>query len=110
MEFGDRLRYLREEKGITQKELGKVLNISDRVVGYYEANDRFPKDEDILRKIADFFDVSVDYLIGRSESKKFQNELVCESRANYNLNVEGLPREAIKKIEEYIELIRLKYQ
>jgi transcriptional regulator with XRE-family HTH domain len=109
MSFGDRLRKLREQKGITQKELGKVLNTSDRVIGYYEANDRFPKDENILRAIADFFDVSVDYLIGRKNANMSQNELVAETMANYNFNVEGLPPEAIKKIREYIELIRLKY-
>ena len=109
MTFGDRLRKLREQKGITQKELGKVINTSDRVIGYYEANDRFPKDENILRTIADFFDVSVDYLVGRKNSGLFQNELISENIANYNLNIEGLPPEAIKKIQEYIELIRLKY-
>jgi len=110
MVFGDRLKELREEKGITQKDLGKVINISDRVIGYYEANDRFPKDENILKMIADFFNVSVDYLVGRTSPRTFQSELVAEAKASYNLNVEGLPEEAIKKIEEYIELIKLKYE
>ena len=109
MVFGDRLKNLREEKGITQKDLGKVINISDRVIGYYESNDRFPKDENILKMLADYFDVSVDYLVGRISLTPPQSELVAEAKASYNLNVEGLPVEAIKKIQEYIELIRLKY-
>ena len=36
--LGDRLRHLREEKGVTQKELGNFINVSDRVVGYYESS------------------------------------------------------------------------
>ena len=109
MVFGDRLKELREEKGITQKNLGKVLNISDRVIGYYEANDRFPKDETILKMIADYFNVSVDFLVGHKGPRLYQSEHIAEAKASYNLNIEGLPIEAIEKIEEYIELIRLKY-
>lgn len=109
MAFGDRLRKLREQKGITQKELGKVINTSDRVIGYYEANNRFPKDEFILKALADFFDVSVDFLVGRNSSNTSKSEFIEESEAVYNFNFEGLPPEAIKKIQEYIELIRLKY-
>ena len=109
MIFGNRLKGLREEKGITQKQLGKVINISDRVIGYYESNDRFPKDEIILKRLADYFDVSVDYLVGRTSLRLPQSEYVAESESYYSLNLEGLPREAIKMIEDYIELVRLKY-
>ena len=69
MKFGDILRNLREEKGLTQKELGIKINISDRVIGYWESNDRFPKDSKILVDLSIFFDVSVDYLLGKSEEK-----------------------------------------
>lgn len=66
--FGDRLKSLRKALGLTQKELGDKLNVSGRVIGYYESNDRFP-DKETLTNIADFFDVSVDYLLGRSDAK-----------------------------------------
>lgn len=98
MTFGERLRELRKEKGITQQELSKVINISDRVIGYYEANARFPRDADILITLADYFGVSVDYLIGHSILK-----------SSYSLSVKGLPPEAIKMAEEYIEFLRFKY-
>lgn len=65
MSFGDRLRMLREDKDVTQKELGNAVGVSDRVIGYYESNDRFPKDESTLKKLADYFDVPTDYLLGR---------------------------------------------
>jgi Predicted transcriptional regulators len=110
MGFGDRLKELREECGITQKELGKILNISDRVIGYYEANDRFPKDENVLKTIADYFNVSVDYLVGRTGQRNFYREMIAESRPSYNLDVNDLPEEALKKVEEYIDLIRSKYK
>ena len=50
MNFGQKLRTLREEKSLTQKELGNILDISDRVIGYYESGDRFPKDESKLKQ------------------------------------------------------------
>ncbi len=109
MGFGDRLKELREEKGITQKELGKIINISDRVIGYYEANNRFPKDEYVLKKLADFFEVSIDYLVDRIPNRKHAEGYVAESGAIYNFDLDDLPDEAIKRVEEYIELLRLKY-
>ncbi len=80
MRFGDRLRELREERDITQKELGKLVNVSARVIGYYEANDRFPKDENVLKTIADYFNVSVDYLVGRTDIRQFSEDIVAESK------------------------------
>lgn len=64
MLFGDRLRVLREEAGYTQADLGKLIGASDRVVGYYESNDRFPKKPVILQKLSEVFKVSVDFLVG----------------------------------------------
>lgn len=64
--FGNRLKALRKSLNYTQKELGEKLNISARVVGYYEANERFP-DKYTLNRIADLFNVSTDYLLGRTD-------------------------------------------
>ena len=65
MTFGERLKKLRLEKGITQAQLGKIVGVSDRVIGYYESDDRFPKDDAILTKMADYFNISLDTLLGR---------------------------------------------
>ena len=70
--FGERLKALRKSLNLTQKELGEKLNVSGRVVGYHESNDRFP-DKDTLTKIADFFEVSLDYLLGRTNIKNSTN-------------------------------------
>lgn len=75
MTFGEKLKKLRIEKGITQEKLGQIIGVSDRVIGYYEADNRFPKDDILLTKIADYFNVSLDYLLGRTENKQFVKEI-----------------------------------
>ncbi|GMQ58955.1 hypothetical protein AN1V17_33520 [Vallitalea sediminicola] len=74
MLFGDRLKKLRIDKEITQKELGEIIGISDRVIGYYESNNRFPKDEDTLKRISKYFNVSIDYLLGNNHNDTSSNQ------------------------------------
>ncbi|MDU3775732.1 MAG: helix-turn-helix transcriptional regulator [Clostridium perfringens] len=66
--FGKRLKLLRTNLNLTQKQLGKNLNLSQRAVSSYENGLRFP-DEQILNLIADYFNVSIDYLLGRTDIK-----------------------------------------
>lgn len=68
MSFGNRLRQLRLENNMTQEDLSKELNVSRATVGRYENDDRFP-DKDTLKNIADIFNVSTDYLLGRINMK-----------------------------------------
>lgn len=107
MRFGDRLRALREEKGITQKELGRYINISDRVIGYYESNNRFPKDEEILKRLADYFNISMDDLLGYSSVRTRQEPKT--KKKDCALDVSGLPDEAARQLEEYIVFLKQKY-
>jgi SOS-response transcriptional repressors (RecA-mediated autopeptidases) len=65
---GDRLKKLRDDKNLTQTELGKAFSISDATINRYEKNQRQP-DTDTLNKLADYFNVTVDYLLGRSDFK-----------------------------------------
>lgn len=67
--FGARLKLLRTEKGMTGEELGKVLNFSKSGISNWECRGRFP-DEEVLKKLAEYFDVSLDYLLGISDVKK----------------------------------------
>lgn len=57
MLFGDRLKKLREDAGMTQVELGKKVGVSERVIGYYESNDRFPRKQETLQKISEVFEL-----------------------------------------------------
>lgn len=64
--FAERLLDLRKEKNISQATLAKFLDVSDAVICYWETDRSEPTAPNLV-KIADFFDVSVDYLLGRSD-------------------------------------------
>ncbi|RKN85666.1 helix-turn-helix domain-containing protein [Paenibacillus ginsengarvi] len=64
---GDRIAYLREKRGLTQEELSIKLGISRASLSHYETNRRQP-DYETLRNIANFFDISLDYLLGRTNN------------------------------------------
>lgn len=68
-DFGTRLKAIRKSKGVTQKELAQAIGGSERGVQNYELNERKPA-FDVLIALADYFDVSLDYLVGRSEIKE----------------------------------------
>lgn len=59
------IRELREAKGISRNELADFLGISLSSLGYYERNERIP-DADIIARLAAYFEVSADYLLGLS--------------------------------------------
>ena len=70
--FGKRLRILRENADINQEKLGKILGLSTSTIGMYEQGRRQP-DNDTLIKVAEYFDVSIDYLLGNTDVKKYEN-------------------------------------
>lgn len=65
--FSDRLKELREEKGLTQMQLAEILNISKSAIANYESGLREPKDNRLWKKIASYFNVTVDYLMDISD-------------------------------------------
>lgn len=70
--FNIRLKDLREDNDLTQEELSKKLNITRSALSNYEVGSREPS-YDLLIKIADYFNVSLDYLLGRTNKyKKFR--------------------------------------
>jgi len=65
-----RIRDLREDCDLTQREMGEILNCSQRVYSNYERGDLDIPTE-ILIKLADFHDVSVDYILNRTNKRKW---------------------------------------
>jgi transcriptional regulator with XRE-family HTH domain len=63
---GDILKKLRLEKEKTQNDIALVLDITPKTISFYENNERMPP-PDKLAKLADYFNVSVDYLLGRAD-------------------------------------------
>ena len=61
--FSERFKELRSDEGLSAKQLGKILEVSDSTIIRWENEDRIPSIEQ-LKKIAIYFKVSADYLIG----------------------------------------------
>lgn len=73
MDFGNKLKLLRTKKKMTQSQLAEVLQTSKSNISKYEANSIEPNFETLI-KIAHFFDVSANYLLGFKESKTIASE------------------------------------
>lgn len=67
--FSEQLKALRNEHGLTQKQLGEATGLSTRGIQDYELEQRKPG-LDVLLALADYFDVSLDYLTGRTDNPK----------------------------------------
>lgn len=65
--FTDRIKELRKSKNMTQKQMAQALGIAERNYQRYEASENNPSSQ-MLITIADYFNVSTDYLLGRSDS------------------------------------------
>lgn len=66
MNYRERMKELREDRDLTQAQLGKVLNKSQQGYNHIEAGRAELKIEDLI-KLCDFYDVTSDYFIGRTE-------------------------------------------
>jgi len=87
--LGQRIRNLRKEKKMTQQELANKLNLAKSTISQYENNVNEP-DNDTIRKIADVFDVSVDYLLGRSDyPRKLNGNTGSSDTSSHVIQVAG---------------------
>ena len=81
-EFGERLRKLRREADVTQKQLADVLDVEQSAVGKYERlPDAYPSVKALI-KIADFFQVSIDYLLRGTEPASLKENHVSGALTN----------------------------
>ena len=69
MDLASRIKQLRENAGLTQLELSKILNVNNSTLSQYESGSRVPSDE-MKAAIADYFKVSLDYLYGRTNQRQ----------------------------------------
>lgn len=103
-----RLKALRIESGKTQEAVSEMLNIARGTYAHYELGKRRP-DYDTLLKFADFFNVTIDYLLGRSDNSAIR-ESMPEYSSSCSIDVSGLPEEAVLQVKEYVEFLRQKYK
>ena len=104
----NRIKFLREESNVTQQELADKLNCSKSIIGNYENNRRKPSLE-VLIKLSEIFDCSIDYILGTSDVRNPEKETndildlakVGFTRENYNPPTEK-QKEQIRTIIETI--------
>jgi len=65
--FAERLRTLRRERGMTQDALSKIIGVGQDAVSIYERGLHYPEVRNLII-LADFFGVSIDYLVGRTDN------------------------------------------
>lgn len=90
MQFALNIKKLREERNLSQKDVADHLGVTRQAVNSYECGRREP-DYQTLIKLADFFTVTVDYLLGRSSYKGINNLEECETRYE-----EHIPHDALE--------------
>lgn len=113
--LGKRIKYLRETNRISQIEFAKKIGVSNAVLSRYESGDRRP-DYDTLQLIADFFEVSTDYLLGRTDipthSTEDQDEADFHAFANspelqeFYKELPVSNEDAVKRLRDIWEIIK----
>ena len=99
--IGETLKTLRDEKGLTLKQMGEILGVSHMTYQRYEKNDT-DVSTDMLTKLADFYGVSADYLLGRTDIKAMAGTTPAEQ-----LDVTAAEQEIIRRYTEFPEEVRL---
>ena len=110
--FGEILTSLWEERGIYQKELAAILKVSVGTVSNYENNIHFP-DQEALLQLADYFGVTVDYLLGRTSYRYSLDTLNEEYAPGMTVAelvdiIQHFSRQNTASFLDYIELLQLR--
>lgn len=112
MEFGEFLAKLRKEKGLLQREVANYLQVTVATISNYEKGVHSP-DLNTLIKLADFFDVSTDYLLQRTDYKASISSLNkplaadCSISDLLNMTLE-LDQRNMEALLDYYELLALR--
>ena len=108
--FKNRLKTLRFEKNLTQKALAEALSVTISTLSHWECGYQEPSFKDLI-SICDFFEVQIDYLLGRSDDfgnvtikKEGPSELTPEEQKLLD-NFRSLPREERSQASEYVHYL-----
>ena len=80
--IGEKIRYERQKKNLTQKEFGQILSITQNALSMYELGKRIP-DVPMLRRIADYFGITLDELTAPAPFLSESGENACQEREPY---------------------------
>jgi len=84
----NRLKQLREERGLLQADVGKIINVSSQAIGNYEKEKR-DMSPDVIIKLAEFFNVSTDYLLCKTDIRNNVNNIDDKEKQYYMCPVYG---------------------
>lgn len=103
--FGDRLKLLRKKQGRNQEDVASGVGISRARYSHYENNHVEP-DIELIRKLADYFNVKVDYLLGRTNNPHDENEDDFDPIAEHNRLLEkyGIEDSGFFDIEKWKQM------
>ncbi|MEW7278194.1 helix-turn-helix transcriptional regulator [Aquimarina sp. 2201CG1-2-11] len=87
LNIGDRITTLRKQKGWSQSDLAKEIEASRDMIGKYERNDNLPSVE-VAFKLADIFEVSVDYLLGKGQHASYDKDTIRRLEDIENLDTD----------------------
>ena len=109
--FGERLKELRQEKNMFATQLAKILEVESATISNWEKDIRTPK-KDMLIKIADYFDCSLDYLVGRTDNK--DSKVISSEYENHMVSFEidrkypyDLSPEDVRKMLDQLKAVGL---
>ncbi len=100
MSLGERIKHVRLKKDMKQEELGKLLNVGKSTISQYETNKSTP-DAATISKIADIFNTTTDYLLGRTDNPN-STTAAKESKAEYPIAFSSQGDINIKELEKVI--------
>ena len=99
------LKKLRELKGISQRELGRQINVAGTMISRYEREEAEPNIETLI-KLADFFNVSLDILIGHDANSVDLRAVSQNQRYIVETVVNKLTDEQVAKVAGYIDSLK----
>lgn len=101
---GERLSELRKDNGLTQRDLAEILGVSENSISLYERNINTPDDE-LKIKIANYFNVSLDYLLGATDK-----QIPLNRNETQFIYAENLPSNAYKEMKTFLDYLQNKYK
>lgn len=98
----NRIKELRTEKGLFQSDVAKYIGKSERIVGFYEKGERDPN-TDTLLKLSELFDVSIDYILGKTDVKNVQTVDLDDIDIAFASGIRGLNKENQETLKNIIK-------
>lgn len=105
----NRIKELRNEKGLLQSDVAKYIKKSERIVGFYETGQRDPN-TDTLLKLSELFDVSVDYILGKSDVKNSETINLDDIDIAFASGIKGLNKENQETLKNIMEELLAKQE